>query len=935
MRKRRVVARRGISRRRRTSVVSERLSQGVLDATPDCVFIKDKNLRYVFVNRAVCEFFGKSREEIVGRTARSLYPREAVEEIHRTDREVLKKASSIDRPVISVADRNGVAHTLRTRKGPLKDARGRVTHIIAIVRDITGQRQAEEELMKSEEKYRSLFENSRDAITINTPDGRFVDCNDAWLELFGHSRDEVSRLNVRDVYADPVDRDTFRREVEKKGFVKDYELRLRGKDGAEIHCLLTSAPWRAKDGSIIAYQGILRDITSRKQAEDALQQSEEKYRTLMEDAPISICNVDLEGTVTFVNKRFEEVSGYSREEVVGKNGFTLGMFDDETLEILAKRMKSILGGEPPRGLVTRFRCKEGKWIWVEMESRMTADKGVPVGIQIIARDVTERKWGEEKLMALHKHARTLAIASSTEEIVKHTLDAVEFTLGFDIADFCTVEDGYIIVKGSRGAPASPLKWPLDGPGIVAKTANIGRTLLVPDVREDPAFVDARKVTMREEAPPTLSELAVPALIDGKVAAVLNVESSRLDAFSDVDQRLLETLGMHVASALARLKQVETLERLVEDRTRRLQESEEKYRSLIKNIPVVTWTTDQRGNTVFISPNVQRVYGYTPQEICEAGDRLWFGRIHPDDLDHVRRSYERFFEEGQRYDVEYRIQRKDGEWIWLHDRAIATYEKDGTLYADGVFSDITQRKRMEQRLRQSERLAAIGELAAMVGHDLRNPLTGIAGAAYILRTIPDLRKHGEAEEFLDLIDRNVEYSDKIIGDLLDYSGEVQLELNVTDVKSMVTDALSRVNIPDNIRIADLTNIRRQMATDADKMRRVLVNLIKNAVEAMPEGGTLTISSRESNGSIEIAFADTGTGIAKEHTERIWNPFFTTKAKGMGFGLPISKRIVEAHGGSISVESTIGKGTTFTVSLPVEPRLREVKRRERTSQNTRHR
>ncbi|MDK1030847.1 MAG: PAS domain S-box protein, partial [Planctomycetia bacterium] len=131
----------------------------------------------------------------------------------------------------------------------------------------------------------------------------------------------------------------------------------------------------------------------------------------------------------------------------------------------------------------------------------------------------------------------------------------------------------------------------------------------------------------------------------------------------------------------------------------LRQSEGKYRSLITNIPDVTWTTDCRGKTIFISPNVERVYGYKPEEICAEGERLWFGRIHPDDVEKVKETFKALFEKGTGFSVEYRIKRKDGRWIWLQDRSITTYEKDGAAYADGVFFDITERKRAEEKVRQ--------------------------------------------------------------------------------------------------------------------------------------------------------------------------------------------------------------------------------------------
>jgi two-component system cell cycle sensor histidine kinase/response regulator CckA len=133
----------------------------------------------------------------------------------------------------------------------------------------------------------------------------------------------------------------------------------------------------------------------------------------------------------------------------------------------------------------------------------------------------------------------------------------------------------------------------------------------------------------------------------------------------------------------------------------LQRSEQLYHSLVANIPDVVWTTDCDGKTIFISPNVQEIYGYSPKEIYNQGKRLWLERIHPEDAERVKHAYRSLFETGTRYDVEYRIKRKDGQWIWLHDRSVMTYEKNGVMYADGVFSDVTERKRTEDALRESE------------------------------------------------------------------------------------------------------------------------------------------------------------------------------------------------------------------------------------------
>ncbi len=219
----------------------------------------------------------------------------------------------------------------------------------------------------------------------------------------------------------------------------------------------------------------------------------------------------------------------------------------------------------------------------------------------------------------------------------------------------------------------------------------------------------------------------------------------------------------------------------------------------------------------------------------------------------------------------------------------------------------------------ERIKAIEQVAAMVGHDLRNPLTGISNAAYYVRMKMGSKLDPKVSEMLDVIDRDVEYSNKIINDLLDYSRAIKLELSESTPKLLLKDALALVTVPANVQIVDFTEDKPKMKVDADKLKRTCVNIIKNAFEAMPQGGKLIIESRKKSNKVEISFRDTGAGAPKETLERLFTPLFTTKARGMGFGLAICKRIIEAHGGKISVESAMGKGATFTVTLPIEPKL----------------
>jgi signal transduction histidine kinase len=213
-----------------------------------------------------------------------------------------------------------------------------------------------------------------------------------------------------------------------------------------------------------------------------------------------------------------------------------------------------------------------------------------------------------------------------------------------------------------------------------------------------------------------------------------------------------------------------------------------------------------------------------------------------------------------------------------------------------------------------KLEGMYEASRMVGHDLRNPLTGIKGATYLLKKNHVSKMDEKGNALLKTIDDCVEYSDKIVRDLLEYSCEIKLDKVKTNPERLVNDSLSTLAVPSNIQVVNDASDDFSLLVDHGKIERVFCNLVKNAFDSMLEGGNLKITSRKVNGQVEIDFSDSGVGMPKEVLEKLWTPFFTTKAKGLGVGLSICKRIIDAHGGRIEVKSILGKGTVFAVFLP---------------------
>ena len=208
---------------------------------------------------------------------------------------------------------------------------------------------------------------------------------------------------------------------------------------------------------------------------------------------------------------------------------------------------------------------------------------------------------------------------------------------------------------------------------------------------------------------------------------------------------------------------------------------------------------------------------------------------------------------------------------------------------------------------------------MVGHDLRNPLQAMTGTLYLARKRLKSEKAEERKEVVELLgilDDQTSYMDKIVSDLQSYAAPVEVVPVETNLSNLIQDTVSSAKIPQNIEITVVAPVGPARATvDPALFKRVLTNLTINAVQAMPKGGKLVIECSKEDESLSVTVQDTGGGVAPENLEKIFKPFFTTKAKGQGLGLAVCKRLIEAQSGTITLKSELGKGSTFTVEIPM--------------------
>jgi PAS domain S-box-containing protein len=382
----------------------------------------------------------------------------------------------------------------------------------------------------------------------------------------------------------------------------------------------------------------------------------------------------------------------------------------------------------------------------------------------------------------------------------------------------------------------------------------------------------------------------------------------------------------------------------------LQASEQKYRSLVSNIPDIVWEADVSRKLTYVSDNVRHVLGYFSAELVEDGGTLWFDRIHPNDVPNVEQAYEQLFAKGAPFDVEYRFRRKDGQWIWLHSRAPATRVRQGVRCADGLFSDITHRKQAEEALRYAKEAAeaanrAKSQFLANMSHELRTPLNAIIGFSELLtdRTFGELNPR--QLKYTNNILNSGRHLLQLINDILDLSkveaGQLKLAratFNVTkalrEVETIVRALANKKNI--QLEFTPATGLPPLFA-DEPKFKQIMFNLLSNAIKFTPEGGRVLVTAdrdihprgvspaagSEDSEWLRVTVTDTGIGIRPEDQERIFIEFeqvdssYGRQQQGTGLGLALTRKLVELHGGSIGVESEgiEGRGSKFIFLLPL--------------------
>jgi PAS domain S-box-containing protein len=880
---------------------SEEKFRGIAERSFDAIAIVDLEGRISYASPSVGLVLGYPQKEVIGKPFLEYFSPVELSSATRlfTD---LMQGKKLEALQLDLKRREGTTATLEINASPII-IEGEVTGIQAVFRDITERKKTEEALRESEEKLRRTLESSPDAIILTDLAGSVIDCNQATLDMYGFSKKEevIGKAGFQFISARDYEKAMeSMKTIFAKGFARNIEYTLLNKDGKEFLVDVSASIIRDASGEPKYLVAITRDITQRKRIEEALKENEEKFRAISGAAYDAIILADDEGKIVYWNPMAERIFGYSEEETVNHE-LTRFIIPERFREVYATSLKAFkeTSAGPLFGKTVDMTSRRKDGTEFPMELSMTAFhmKGRWHALGLV-RDITERKQMEAKLQHTTKRLQTLLetaregiITADQQENITFVNKAFAEIVGYEESELLGLSTATFLDEEGRKKIAEET-----------------------ELRKKGATSRYELTMYRKNGEPRIVQLS---------ASPLWNEDGGYAGSSGIVTDITERRKMEEA----------------------LRESEEKTRNILQSSPDAIAVTDLNGTMIDCNQAALKLAGVSSKE--ELLGKNTFNLISPKEYEKSMKNMEILLEQGTVRDFEFTFIAKDGrEFPAEVSISLMRDPTEEPKYFVATIKDITERKEMlrkleeysqqlgemvEKRTRQlkeaqeqlvkAERLAAIGQVAAMVGHDLRNPLTGIKGATYYLKTKLQLTKDKKTAGMLELIEKNIEYSNKIITDLMDYSREIRLELTETTPKQITEEALSLVQIPEKVQIENSTQDEPTIQIDTAKMKRVFANFIKNAVEAMPEGGRLGISSRKSDDNVEFAFIDTGVGMVKEVIERLWTPFFTTKAKGMGLGLAICKRIIEAHGGKISVESIVGEGTTFTIAIPIKPKIKE--------------
>ena len=922
----------------------ERRYKEIFEQSADLILITNAS-GVVFINPSGLEYLGLSSEdEIIGKSTLNF--------IHPDYRDMATLYAALRRAGGNPPDQ--YRSKMVRKDGEELDVEFKASYIdwggvpssITIVRDMRDQVKLEEELRKSEAEKQVILNAIPDSITLRDLEYNLIWVNQKEKDSLGLTDDKIigeKCYEIRFNRGTPCD-DCQVSAVLSSGKGSRFIKELPGGRYFEV----IVEPVFDEFGKIASFLEMARDITWQIQSEREIRESEERLSGFIEAATDGFSILDSEMRYLMVNDTELEYTGRTREDYLGKH--LLEVFPDlagtdrylsylrvlETGEPVMFRKAMVL---PERNLIIMFSAFKAGDI-----------------LGIVAKDVTEQVMYQKRLEALHGHAASMSSAETMDEVARITLASLNEVQGFHSGGLAIVEGDHLVQRYVWGSGSiEPFRLSLDGPGVTVETVNTGKTQNIGDVSENPLYVEGWPGLG------SVSELAVPVIVSGKTVGVINIESRIEDAFSEDDQRLVETLAQHIASAFSRLEYLDKL------RASELRLSALHQHSLSLNLADSTREVNDRtleimretlgyefGSVALVDENELVSMGTIGEPLRSTRLPLDGPGLTVQAVNEARTVLVSDVRESPGYVLGFSDQLSELVVpIIISDVVLGVLNVESPhlnaftaddarlteVLAQNVGATLTRLRVAEDKIElerqilvqqvQVEQEQEMGRLKtrfmSTATHEIRTPLSSIQGYAELIQLDDDNLSEAQ-HHYFEVIQRNVMRLTKLTEDLLDVQqldeGRTTLNIESVDILGLVEEVrsefrpiLGEKHQTLEVKIADVT-----VGMDRLRVMQVLVNLLSNASKFSPDGSVIVFEVVEADGGVQFSVTDHGIGISDEDHGKLFSPFpgilVEGNVRGTGLGLSICKGIVELHNGRIWAESRgLGEGSKFTFTLPV--------------------